>query len=201
MNREKKDFELVTAKSKSTNEEINSSTNDNNIIPQIEKDVPKKQKISDKQKIIIREITKAIDLDKIETKPIQYIWYPYLPKGKLVMLYGDPATLKTTQILDIASRITNGYTMPFTNEKTEQGNIVYVSHENDIDDTVKPNLVKLNMNFSHFNLIDEKGKYKDERGITKNKKLDLSQIKRITWILKRYKPTLFIIESYSKLFT
>lgn len=194
MKKVKKDFELAATNSKPTNEEINSSTIDNNIVSQTEKRKTTKQQLSDKQKRVIREITKAIDLNKIETKPIEYIWYPYLPKRKVVMVYGDPATLKTTQILDIASRITNGGTMPFTNEKVEQENVVYVSHENDIDDTVKPNLIKLNMNFNYFNLIEEKGKYKNEKGCTSSKKIDLSQIDRIKWILKRYKPTLFIID-------
>lgn len=193
MKKIKKDFDLAVTNSKSTNEEINSSTIDNNSISKnVKKDT--KKVISEVEKAARHEATEAIDFEKIEVKELKFIWYPFIPLSKLVTAFGDPGSLKTTQILDIASRVTNGGYMPLTNEKVDQGNVVYITRENDWADTIKPRLIKLGVNFKHFIVINENGKMTKGAQKGKSKRISLDQIERIKWILQKFKPTLFIID-------
>src|SRR5579859_7697213 len=51
-------------------------------------------------------------LSDVTTKETEYLWYPRLPKGKLVMWDGDPAVGKTTTLIDVGARLTRGSEMP-----------------------------------------------------------------------------------------
>ncbi len=39
---------------------------------------------------------------------IEWLWYPYIPYGKLTILQGDPGEGKSTFILNIAALVTRG---------------------------------------------------------------------------------------------
>ncbi len=43
---------------------------------------------------------------------IEWLWYPYIPYGKLTILQGDPGEGKSTFILNIAALVTRGRPMP-----------------------------------------------------------------------------------------
>ena len=45
---------------------------------------------------------------QVERQDVHFLWRPYLPLGKLVLLEGDPSAGKTFLALAIASRVTRG---------------------------------------------------------------------------------------------
>ena len=47
----------------------------------------------------------------VKTKKINWLWYPYIPFGKLTIVQGDPGDGKSTFVLDIIARLTNGTEM------------------------------------------------------------------------------------------
>ena len=42
----------------------------------------------------------------VESKKVDWLWYPYIPYGKLTLLQGDPGEGKSTFIINVAARLT-----------------------------------------------------------------------------------------------
>ena len=60
------------------------------------------------------EIIKA---SEIEPKEVKWLWYPYIPFGKVTLLQGDPGNGKSKLMLSIAALLSNGE----RNGKKQQG--------------------------------------------------------------------------------
>jgi len=55
---------------------------------------------------------KIITMRDIEAEPVEFLWRPYIPFGKITILQGDPGDGKTTLALAIAAAVTNGEALP-----------------------------------------------------------------------------------------
>jgi len=78
---------------------------------------------------------------EIKQRKIDWLWYPYIPYGKLTILQGDPGEGKSTFMLNIAALLSRGKSMPdgYSNDRFES--VVYQTLEDDLSDTVKPRLI------------------------------------------------------------
>ena len=78
--------------------------------------------------------------DSVKEQEVEWLWYPYIPYGKLTLLEGDPGEGKSTFMLHIAALITRGQDMPdgYKVEKAEY--VIYQCNEDDVADTIKPRL-------------------------------------------------------------
>ena len=83
------------------------------------------------------EIVRA---SEITPKEIKWLWYPYIPFGKVTLLQGDPGDGKSKFMLSIAALLSKGELLPFTDEdeKLEPMTVIYQTTEDDADDTVVP---------------------------------------------------------------
>ena len=81
------------------------------------------------------EVVKA---SEIEPKEVKWLWYPYIPFGKVTLLQGDPGDGKSKLMLSIAALLSKGEALPFTDEEVEPMTIIYQTTEDDADDTVVP---------------------------------------------------------------
>ena len=82
------------------------------------------------------EIVRASD---IEPKEVKWLWYPYIPFGKVTLLQGDPGDGKSKFMLSLAALLSKGEALPFSDEeKREPITIIYQTTEDDADDTVVP---------------------------------------------------------------
>ena len=77
----------------------------------------------------------------VKQRKIDWLWYPYIPFGKLTILQGDPGEGKSTFILAIAALLTRGKAMPDGYPIDNCQNAIYQTAEDNIADTVKPRLV------------------------------------------------------------
>ena len=75
----------------------------------------------------------------IQTKKVEWLWYPYIPYGKVTIIQGDPGEGKTTVILSLISALSKGECFPFSNQKF-CGVSIYQNAEDDNADTIKPRL-------------------------------------------------------------
>lgn len=82
-------------------------------------------------------VVKAVS--EIVARPVEWLWEGVLPKGKIVLLDGDPGLGKSTLLLDIAARISQGGPMP-DGDFVPAGNVLVLSGEDGEEDTVKPRL-------------------------------------------------------------
>ena len=55
---------------------------------------------------------KLISLEDVVVEPVRWLWYPYIPLGKLTILHGDPGEGKTTLALWIAAACSRGQALP-----------------------------------------------------------------------------------------
>ena len=62
------------------------------------------------------EIIKA---SEIELKEVKWLWYPYIPFGKVTLLQGDPGDGKSKLMLSVAALLSKGEALPFTDEDRE----------------------------------------------------------------------------------
>jgi len=99
----------------------------------------------------------------VTAKKVDWLWYPYIPFGKITVIQGDPGDGKTTLVLNIAALLSNGLPMPDTEESLDCSTIIYQSAEDGAEDTIKPRLVSAGADCSRIAFIDE-----TERGFTLN---------------------------------
>ena len=75
----------------------------------------------------------------VTSRKIDWLWYPYIPFGKITVIQGDPGEGKTTFVLSLLSIISNGEKLPFS-DNCVSGKVIYQNTEDDNSDTIKPRL-------------------------------------------------------------
>ena len=80
----------------------------------------------------------------VNQRKVEWLWYPYIPYGKITILQGDPGEGKSTFMLNIAALLTCGRAMPDGYPVAEPHQVVYQTAEDNIADTVKPRLIAAN---------------------------------------------------------
>ena len=92
----------------------------------------------------------------VKQRKIEWLWYPYIPFGKLTILQGDHGEGKSTFILAIAALLTKGKAMPDGYPIEGCQNVIYQTAEDNIADTVKPRLIAAKADCSRVAyIIDE----------------------------------------------
>lgn len=51
---------------------------------------------------------KIISMDEVPVEEVEWLWYPYIPYGKLTIIHGDGGEGKTTLILRLAALLSRG---------------------------------------------------------------------------------------------
>jgi predicted ATP-dependent serine protease len=54
------------------------------------------------------ELKMMINMADIMASQVDWLWYPFIPYGKLTIIQGDPGDGKSTLILNIAARLSKG---------------------------------------------------------------------------------------------
>lgn len=91
----------------------------------------------------------------ITAKKIEWLWYPYIPYGRITIVQGDPGEGKTTLALNIAALLSTGQSMPDSEIQMPPYSIIYQSTEDGLADTVKPRLIGAGADCSRIAFIDD----------------------------------------------
>jgi len=96
-------------------------------------------------------------MSDVKTTPVNWLWDPYIPYGKITPVQGDPGDGKTTFVLAVASLLTNGNPMPEskTTEPPSPVTVIYQTAEDGLADTIKPRLEEVGADCSRVLVIDE----------------------------------------------
>lgn len=100
---------------------------------------------------------KLITMSDVKTTPVNWLWYPYIPYGKITLVQGDPGDGKTTFVLALAALLTNGKPMPESKptEPLSPVTVIYQTAEDGLADTIKPRLEEVGADCSRVLVIDE----------------------------------------------
>lgn len=102
---------------------------------------------------------KLIHMEDVVSKEVEWLWYPYIPYGKITIIEGDPGEGKTTLVLKLAAALSRGLLLPCDDDKEyEPIHIIYQTAEDGIEDTIKPRLEKAGADCSMIRVIDETDK-------------------------------------------
>lgn len=66
-----------------------------------------------------------IKLSEIQSQEVSWLWFPFIPYGKLTIIQGDPGDGKTTFILNIAAKLSKGEGLDSDMKLTEPLNVIY----------------------------------------------------------------------------
>ena len=98
---------------------------------------------------------KMIKMSDVQSQTVDWLWYPFIPYGKLTIIQGDPGDGKTTLILNIAARLSKGEGLDNDMKVTEPVKIIYQTAEDGLADTVKPRLELAEAVCERIMVIDE----------------------------------------------
>lgn len=101
---------------------------------------------------------KLIKMSDVQSQEILWLWYPFIPYGKLTIIQGDPGDGKTTFVLNIAAQLSKGTGLEEDIKVSEPMNIIYQTAEDGLADTVKPRLELAGADCERIVVIDESEK-------------------------------------------
>ena len=101
------------------------------------------------------------NMAKIEATETEWLWYPYIPYGKVTIIQGDPGEGKTTLALNIAAALTRGKAVtgdtvdPVSGKELFPVPVLFQTAEDGLADTVKPRLVAADADCGYISGVDE----------------------------------------------
>ena len=139
-----------------------------------------------------------VRLAEVEPEEVAWLWEPYIPLGKLTILEGDPGVGKTWLALQLAAIVSRGAPFPgpdgVPKERREPANVVYLSAEDGLADTLRPRLDKAGADVSRvFALTGWEG-VDPETGQKKAGSITLAALDVIEAALRQVKPALVVVD-------
>lgn len=95
-----------------------------------------------------------ICMDDVGQTEVDWLWYPYIPFGKLTIVQGNPGEGKTFFAMQLAAACTNQKFLPDM-EPFEPFNMIFQTAEDGLGDTVKPRLVSSGADLKRVLVIDD----------------------------------------------
>jgi len=126
--------------------------------------------------------------EEIEEKGVFWLWYPYIPRGKVTFLSGIQGTGKTFFTCWLAAQVSTGGSFGDGNPfEIEPENVLIFNAEDGIADTLKPRLKPLKPNFERIMSVEEWG---DINFVP----YSFGDIERLDEVFKLVKPGLVIFD-------
>ena len=101
------------------------------------------------------KLSKIQYYSSIILQEIEWLWYPYIPYGRITVIQGDPGEGKTTFVLQIAAKLSTGQPLPECDGTAYPQKVIYQSTEDGIADTIKPRLISAGADCDRIAFIDD----------------------------------------------
>jgi hypothetical protein len=132
-----------------------------------------------------------LTLSQVEAREVDWLWKPYLANRMLAMLSGDPGAGKTYITLAIAAAITTGRE-PYTGERRDAADVLYLSVENSPEHVVRPRFDSLGGDPKRFHILQ--GTITGEGNRAVRGSVRLSDVSLLHDALQRTKAGLVIVD-------
>lgn len=120
-------------------------------------ELPHGKYIQETMELRIKPEKKAVPMirmSEIQQTEVEWLWYPYIPFGKLTIIQGNPGEGKTFFAMQLAAACTNRKYLPQM-EPFEPFNVIFQTAEDGLGDTVKPRLVSAEADMERVLVIDD----------------------------------------------
>ena len=97
-------------------------------------------------------------MSEIEPQPINWLWEDYIAKGTFTLITGEPDLGKSQITLSMTAIVTTGGNWPVSGEKCEEGNVIILSDEDNLEKTIRPRLEANGANLEKIHYLDGIGK-------------------------------------------
>lgn len=101
-----------------------------------------------------KEAVPMIRMSEVQQTEVEWLWYPYIPFGKLTIIQGNPGEGKTFFAMQLAAACTNRRFLPQM-EPFEPFNMIFQTAEDGLGDTVKPRLLSAEADLEQVLVIDD----------------------------------------------
>lgn len=130
----------------------------------------------------------VISFEHIEPEEVEWLWYPYIPIGKLTILAGAAGIGKTFLESELAAIISTGRPFPGEEKRREQGLVCIQNTEDGLADTIVKRLVAAGADRTKIKAIDpgKAGLFFDDP--------------RIEEFMKKHSPVLMTFDPFQSFF-
>lgn len=136
-------------------------------------------------------------MSDVAPQNVAWLWYPYIPLGKITLLESDPGLGKTFLALTLAAAITRGWPLlsqtGAPGEELEPADVLYMSAEDGLADTLRPRLDAADADPSRVHALTG-WRLEDDRNGTVEGAVSLADIPVLEQALTAVKPKLIVID-------
>ncbi len=86
---------------------------------------------------------------------VDWLWYPYIPFGKITLIQSDPGCGKSTLMMSVISAVSNGSFAPDGRKLKKPMHVIYQCSEDGLSDTIKPRLNAAGADCANVAFLDE----------------------------------------------
>lgn len=96
---------------------------------------------------------RIVRMADIKPERVEWLWHSRIANGKLTIIEGDPGVGKSWITCALATAMAKGYGLPFM-ERIEPRNVLMLSAEDGLGDTIRPRLDSMNADVSRIFALD-----------------------------------------------
>jgi hypothetical protein len=127
-------------------------------------------------------LLKVVSMADVEPETVTWLWYPYIARGKFTIIEGDPGLGKSWLMCALACAVSRGQGFPGVAEPSEPRNVLMLSAEDGLGDTIRPRLNAVGADVRHVYALNEPLTFND------------SGLLRLEAAIIEYTPLLVIID-------
>ena len=97
----------------------------------------------------------VLSMAAVEPEHVEPLWYPYIFRGKLTLMEGDPGLGKSWLALAVASDLSRGLQLPNDAPRSRCESTLLMTAEDGLGDTVRPRLDALGADLTRVKAVDQ----------------------------------------------
>lgn len=101
-----------------------------------------------------RRVPVILCMEDVKPEPVSWLWAPYVPRGELTLLEGDPKVGKSWIAMGIATAMSRGASLPGDTAARPRGTTLYMTNENSPQKVFRPRLDLLGADPARVRLLE-----------------------------------------------